>query len=78
MPFVPTVENNETDAFLTASPTELLKQKKYSDVPFLTGMNNREGMITLLPDIVTKGNNFTKYIELMHKQKLATHFDLVT
>jgi carboxylesterase type B len=42
IPFKPVIEKGE-DAFLPASPTELLRN--YSAVPWMTGINSEEGAL---------------------------------
>lgn len=61
-PFVPTLDDatsgttNDTTAFLRSSPEEVMagRSPHYWPVPTLVGQNDAEGMIVLLPDIITQ------------------------
>ncbi|KAK3921681.1 Esterase B1 [Frankliniella fusca] len=62
-PFVPTVDavympSRNSSAlheapFLRASPEEAMRGADYHPVPTLAGLNSEEGMVVLLPDIIT-------------------------
>ncbi|KAE8739458.1 Carboxyl/Cholinesterase 51, partial [Frankliniella occidentalis] len=67
-PFLPTVDavympppnNTLADAqaaFLRASPDEAMRSADYHPVPTLVGQNSVEGMIVMLPDIITDEMN---------------------
>lgn len=43
------------DVFLRSSPEEAMKSPDYKPVPTLVGQNSVEGMIVLIPDIITEG-----------------------
>jgi Carboxylesterase. len=47
--FRPTVEAETTqqEAFLSADPIDLITQGKFQKVPFVTGVNSSEGLISL-------------------------------
>jgi carboxylesterase type B len=47
--FRPTVEaeNKLEEIFLPAAPIDLIKQGKFHKVPFLTGVNSSEGLLSL-------------------------------
>ncbi|CAG9835474.1 unnamed protein product [Diabrotica balteata] len=42
LPFTPTIEVDHEEAFITSSPTEIIRQQKYSKVPILMGMTTTE------------------------------------
>ncbi|XP_050504210.1 esterase FE4-like isoform X2 [Diabrotica virgifera virgifera] len=45
LPFTPTIEVDHEEAFITSSPTELIRQQKYTKVPVLMGMTTMEAGI---------------------------------
>nr|AGT95756.1 carboxylesterase A5 [Locusta migratoria] len=48
-PFLPTVEHSipESDAFIKRHPLEILKSNDYSPIPYLAGVNEKEGALYL-------------------------------
>lgn len=45
--FVPCAEPEGPNAFITEHPQELLKRGEFNAVPYITGINQMEGMIML-------------------------------
>jgi hypothetical protein len=43
-PFGPVIEKSNPDAFIDQSPIEIIKNKKFSDVPWLISFASQEGL----------------------------------
>ncbi|XP_049950572.1 juvenile hormone esterase-like [Schistocerca serialis cubense] len=74
-PFLPTVEDSvpEGDAFIKRHPLEILKSNDYLPVPYLLGINEKEGLI-YLKDILAK-TEVLSFLDKNFKYLVPTDID---